>query len=93
MKIVFLPSTIADLRWFKNYYMTVFPAGKQKAERQFQNIQEVLMANPYVDHPSDGIAGALEHKVLRTPFTFLHRVEKDRIEILRVTDDRADSLR
>ena len=92
MKIVFLPSTIADLRWFKNYYMTVFPAGKQRAERQFQNIQNVLKANPYVGHPSDGIDGAREHKVLRTPFTFLYRVKEDRIEILRVMDDRAGHI-
>lgn len=89
MEIVFLKSTIADLRWFKSYYMNVFPEGKAKAEAQFRNIQRVLKANPYIGHPSDDHEGLREHRVLRTPFTFLYRVKDGRVEILRVLDDRA----
>jgi plasmid stabilization system protein ParE len=90
MKLVFLASAVPDLRWFKAYYVSVFPDGRERADRQFLAIQSLLKANPYIGHPSDKIDGAREHHVLRTPFTFLYRVRDDRIEVMRVLDTRAD---
>jgi plasmid stabilization system protein ParE len=90
MKLVFLPSTVADLRWLKTYYVSVFPEGGAKADRQFLAVQALLKANPLIGHPSDKVDGAREHHMLRTPFTFIYRIREDRIEVLRVLDTRAD---
>ncbi len=90
MKLVFLASTARDLRWFKSYYVSVFPDGRIRAETQFRSLQELLKANPYIGHPSEKGDEVRELHVPRTPFTFLYRVREDRLEILRVLDTRAD---
>lgn len=90
MKLVFLASTKADLRWFKRYYVSVFPQGRSKADKQFLALQKALKANPFIGHPSDITEGTREFPVLQTPFSFIYRVREDRIEILRVIDNRAD---
>ena len=90
MRLVFLASSIDDLRWFKQYYMNVFPEGRVKANKQFLALQKALKINPYIGHSSDGMEGAREHHILRTPFTFIYRIKQDRIEILRVIDNRSD---
>ncbi|MCY0146289.1 hypothetical protein OEG84_00785 [Hoeflea sp. G2-23] len=89
MKLVFLPSTVPDLRWFKAFYVNVVSDGKARAGRQFLAIQALLKANPLIGHPSDKGNGAREHHMLKTPFTFVYRVREDRIEVLRVFDARA----
>ena len=90
MKLVFLASTVKDLRWFKTYYESVFPDGRAREENQFRSLQELLKANPYIGHPSGTGDDVRELHVPRTPFTFLYRLRDDRIEILRVVDTRAD---
>jgi toxin ParE1/3/4 len=90
MKIVFLASTVPDLRWFKTYYSSVFPDGGARADHQFRSLQHLLKTNPNIGHPSEKGDGVREFHVPRTPFTFVYRVRDDRIEILRVLDTRAD---
>lgn len=90
MRLVFLASCAPDLRWFKTYNLEAFPEGKALAEKSFASVQQILKASPYIGHPSDMVEGAREHRVLRTPFTFVYRVLDDRIEIMRVLDMRSD---
>ena len=89
MKLVFLASSKDDLRWFKQYYMNVFPEGSAKANNQFLALQKALKTNPYIGHPSVDVDGAREYPVLRTPFTFIYRINQGRIEIMRVIDNQS----
>jgi plasmid stabilization system protein ParE len=90
MKLIYLKSAAPDLRWFKHYYMNVFPEGRVRADQQFMVTQNLLKANPYLGQPSDFAESAREHHLPRTPFTFVYRVRDDRIEVLRVVDGRSD---
>lgn len=90
MKIVFLTSSHSDFRWFKRYYVSVFPQGRTKADKQYLATLGVLRQNPQVGHPSEVINGAREFHISRTPFSFLYRVTKDHIEIMRVIDGRSN---
>lgn len=89
MKIIFLPSSKADLRWFKRYYISVFPEGRRNADQQYQALLRILKATPMVGHPAHGFANAREFPIQRTPFTVIYRVEADRNDILRVLDQRS----
>ena len=90
MKIVFLTSSHSDLSWFKRYYVSVFPQGRAKADKQYLTTLSVLRQNPLVGHPSETINGAREFHISRTPFSFLYRVTKEHIEIMRVIDGRSN---
>lgn len=90
MKIIFLASCKADLRWFKHYYMSRFPEGRQNADAQFLKAKELLSNNPHIGHPVEGMAGVRVHSVTRTPFAFIYRVTDDAIQVLRVLDSRAE---
>ena len=90
MKIVFLASSHNDLRWLKRYYVSVFPQGQTKADKQFLTTLSVLRQNPLVGHPSEMINGAREFLISPTPFSFLYRVTKEHIEIMRVIDGRSN---
>lgn len=90
MKLVYLKTAIADLRWFKHYYMTVFPEGRLKADQQFSATQKLLKVNPYIGQPSELSETVREHPVPRTPFTCVYRVVGELIEVLRVVDGRSD---
>ena len=89
MNIVFLASTRADLRWFKRYYSRVFPEGRSNADRQFKAFLDLLKANPGIGHPYEAESGVREYSLPRVPFTVLYRVKSDRIEVLRVYDQRS----
>ena len=90
MKIVFLASSHSDLRWFKRYYVSVFPQGRNKADKRYLAVLSVLRQNPLVGHPSEKVNGAREFHISRTPFSFLYRVTKEHIEIMRVIDGRSN---
>ncbi|MFI0848788.1 type II toxin-antitoxin system RelE/ParE family toxin [Mesorhizobium sp. IMUNJ 23232] len=92
MRILFLAQAKRDLRWFKRYYTDTFPEGSRKADAQFVRAQRLLLTNPHIGHPSEKVDGARELHLQRTPFTFIYRPFSDRIEILRVIDERSDWL-
>jgi plasmid stabilization system protein ParE len=89
MKIAYLALAKSDLRWFKIYYMRVFPDGKKTAEAHFMQAQIALKANPFIGHPSERLSGVREFHIPKTPFTFIYWLSDDVIEILRVLDNRA----
>lgn len=89
MKIIYLALAKRDLRWFKSYYMQVFPQGREVADSQFLRSQKILKENPYIGHPSERVDGAREYYIPRTPFTFVYRVKDETIEVLRLLDGRS----
>jgi len=90
MNIHILASAKADLRWFKRYYMQVFPAGRENADHQFRALLALLKSNPDVGERVDAFPGVREFPIRRTPFSVLYRVQPKHIEILRVFDQRSD---
>ena len=93
MKLVFLPSTRPDLLWMRTYCSHIFPDGARRAAEQYLRASGVIRDNPLVGHPVEGMAGVREFPIPRTPFSFIYRVGDDRIEVLRVWDQRRDRSR
>ena len=93
MKLVFLPSTRTDLLWMRTCYARAFPGGAKRAAEQYLRASRVVRGNPLVGHSVEGLAGVREFPIPRTPFSFLYRVVGDRIEVLRVWDQRGDRSR
>lgn len=89
MKILLLASAKADLRWFKRYYMQVFPSGRENADQQYRALLQLLRSNPDVGERVEGGASLREFPIWRTPFSVLYRVKPEHIEILRVYDQRS----
>ena len=87
MRIVYLPSTRAGLAWLRRYYVAVFPAGGERAKRQFRAIERTLREHPHAGHPT-AVPGIRRFVIPRTPFSLVYRVTPERIEVLEVRDDR-----
>lgn len=93
MKLVFLPSTRSDLAWMRTYYTQVFPDGAKRAAEQYHRASGIARDNPLVGHPVEDIGDIREFSIPRTPFSLIYRVVEDRIEVLRVWDQRGDRSR
>jgi len=89
MKLVYLPSTITDLKWFRTYYTEVFPDGLKRAQQQFRNVEQLLRANPHIGHKTE-FPKVRELVIARTPFSIVYRLTPERIEVLRIWDNRAN---
>ena len=89
MQIVFLASAVPDLRWFKTYYMRVFPEGRRNADQQYHALLKLLKSTPMVGEAVADFPDAREYPIRRTPFTVIYRVRPDQIQILRVLDQRS----
>lgn len=87
MNIVFLPRARADLDWFRQYYERIFPDGAARAREQFAKTIEMLREHPLAGR--QGEENTREIVLGRTPFLFVYVVREDRIEIIRVWDQRA----
>lgn len=93
MKLLFLPSTRSDLLWMRTYYTDIFPDGARRAADQYGRACSILRDNPQVGRPVEEMEGVREFLIPRTPFSFIYRVVDDRIEVLRVWDQRGDRSR
>ena len=93
MKLVFLPSTRSDLLWMRTCYAHVFPGGAKHAADPYRRICGIIRENPLVGRPVEEIEGVREFSIPRTPFSFVYRIVEDRIEVLRVWDQRGDRSR
>ena len=88
MRVVYLRSAAADLRWLRSYYGRVFPDGAPKARVAVRRMEGLVLDNPFI--------GTATHRpevrrlrIARTPFFVLYRPTPERIEILRVIDSRS----
>lgn len=93
MKLVFLPSTRPDLLWMRTHYTSVFPAGAKRAAEYYRLACSVIRENPLIGHSVEDIPGIREFAIQRTPFSVIYRVIDDRIEVLRIWDQRGDRSR
>ena len=91
MQIVYLSSTRADLLWLRRYYEQIFPEGRTRAKKQFRSMESLLMANPQIGHPTHR-NDVREISIPRTPFSYIYRLKEDRIEILRIWDERQEGV-
>ncbi|WP_281990722.1 type II toxin-antitoxin system RelE/ParE family toxin [Sulfitobacter geojensis] len=90
MQIKFLDETKADLRWFKQYYSQVFPAGRTKADQQYRSLLILLKSQPSVGHLDEEWPGVFEYALPGIPFTVLYRFNDQTIEIMRLYDQRSE---
>ena len=88
-----MPSTRSDLLWMRTYYAHIFPNGAKRAADQYRRTCGIISENPLVGRPVEEIEGVREFSVPRTPFSFVYRIVEDRIEVLRVWDQRSDRSR
>jgi plasmid stabilization system protein ParE len=88
MRIVYLKSAAADLLWLNHYYGSVFPEGKIRAKEQFRKVRAAIASNPCIGVEIDLGESVREFHVPKTPFSYLYRIKKDRIEIMRIFDNR-----
>jgi len=89
MEIVYLPSAVAGLDWFRRYYAQVFPEGEKRAIVQYEKMKKILLAAPFAGHPI-GEGDAREYVMPRTPFSVIYRVRGEQIQVLLILDNRAD---
>lgn len=71
------------------YYENIFLEGLIKAQKQFHSTELLLSENPYIGHPTHR-KGVREFSIPRIPFSYIYRIQQDRIEILRIWDERQD---
>ena len=90
MKVIYLSQALRDMNWVRKYYNEVFPAGRSNARSQLRKTEILISDNPLVGHQSETVNGAREFHISRTPFSFLYRVAKEYIEIMRVVDNRSN---
>ena len=90
MNLVFLPSTRSDLLWMRTYYTSVFPAGAKRAAEHYRMSCRAIGENPRIGRPVEDFPGVREFTIQRTPFSVIYRVIDDRIEVLRIWDQRGD---
>lgn len=90
MRVIYLPSAKKDLIWFYEYYISVFPEGANKAIKQLDTMADLLATNPYIGQKIQREARQLV--ISSTPFSYIYRVTDEYIEVIRVWDNRQDSL-
>ncbi len=89
MKILYLESARDDLVWMRHYYEAVFPQGQKNAQQQFHAVETTLLANPFIGNTTHR-KNVREFSVPKTPFSFIYRSFSDRVEVLRIWDERQD---
>ena len=90
MKIIYLPSTKSDFLWFHEYYSSVFPDWADRALSQFDKTADLLSLNPYIWKVIE--LEVRQIKIINTPFSYIYRVTDYYIEVIRIWDDRKESL-
>ena len=89
MRIVYLVSTRDDLLWMRHYYEAIFPEGQTNAKKQFHAVENALQSNPFIGHETHR-KDVRELSIPKTPFSYIYRAFSDRIEVLRIWDERQD---
>ena len=92
MKLVYLPSTVSDLEWFRTCYTDVFPNGQKQAQARFIAMEQILRDNPHIGRPTE-FKSVRELVMTKTSFSIIYRLTSDRIEVLRIWDNRANPSR
>jgi toxin ParE1/3/4 len=87
MKITYLRSTVADMRWWRWYFAKNFPEGRTRAEKHLLGTIELLEQNPEIGMVVEG-RNLRKLQIRNTQFMIIYRIRIDHIEIVRVWDTR-----
>ncbi len=93
MNIVFIESTVDDLRWFLSYYNTVFSPGFEEAKKHYHETLRALRVHPRIGKEVVGMHGIREIVIPQTPFSFVYYLFGNEIRIIRVWDSRSTSIK
>jgi plasmid stabilization system protein ParE len=91
MKIVILRSAESDLRWYRHYYESVFPEGRQKGRLRYIAVTRVLLKNPLAG-PHYQNDETRKFSITGTPFVLIYRVTDNQIQILQIKYGRSNSV-
>jgi plasmid stabilization system protein ParE len=89
VKIIFRATASADIKWFRKYYVSVFPEGAKQAKIHYNQTYSTLLAHPFVGHSLDAETPLRELVIPRTNFSFVYYVVDDEIIVIRILDARA----
>jgi plasmid stabilization system protein ParE len=89
MRISYSAQARSDLRWYDRYYKQVFPEGALNAHAHYMRAIRMLLEHPHVGLEIDA-AGARAWPIPKTPFSLIYRVGNEKIQVLRVWDNRRD---
>lgn len=89
MRLIYLKSALAGLRWFRRYYKLVFPEGAERANAQFVVSHRSLRDNPLIGHKLED-RPLREYPIARTPFVIVYRLHGDEIQVVRIHDARSN---
>ena len=73
----------------RQYYENVFPEGRVKAQKLFHATELLLSDTPYIGHATHR-KGVREFSIPKIPFSNIYRIRQDRIEVLRICDERRE---
>jgi plasmid stabilization system protein ParE len=90
MQIIYLESSLDDIEWVRFYYRNIFPSGKKEVIRQIKTAEQLLSNYPDIGQSYDDNKNIKELVISRTPFTFIYRIKSEKIEILRLWDQRGN---
>ena len=88
LKVVYLELAAKDVVWMRYCYDVIFPEGRSKGLTHCQKSVALLTTHPQMGR-------ALEKKprrcftVPRTPFTIIYQERGERLEIVRILDQRS----
>lgn len=92
MQIEYRARALRDASWFIQYYVNAFPEELVNATGRLRRAEELLRENPLIGSPTL-TSGTRKLPIRRTPVTLVYRVRSDRIEILRILDQRSGAPR
>ncbi len=90
MKIIFRDTTKADIRWFRRYYVSIFPEGAKQAKLHYNQCYAALMAYPLVGYQIGNDTPLRELVIPKTNFSFVYYVVGEEIIVVRILDARAE---
>lgn len=90
MKVIYLRTALSDLAWFRVYYERIFPEGEKRALLQRRAVERLLRENPFAGHVVQEATATRAFPISRTPFILIYRAKDDRVEVLRLWDNRRD---
>jgi len=90
MQIVYLESAVNDIKWMRLYYSKIFPSGKKQASVQIKTAEQIIINHPHIGQLFDNEKNIRELVINKTPFSVVYRINNDRVEILRLWDQRGN---
>ena len=90
MEIIYLESALDGIEWMKFYYSNIFAAGKKQARTHIKITEKLLIAHPQIGQVYDAANDIRELMISSTPFSFIYRINENRIEVLRLWDQRGN---